>query len=190
MLALALEVYRLVSLDLGPWRIDGGERTIEFAAPKGISGKHVRLSLERAARVRLNGVELGSGPAREFDLSDLAPNGNRISTGSDAGTARLLVTPRVFASGVQRTRRGASVTIRNTLENTANVAVTVRLPGSNNGPSAVATVGPGTSHAVEVEGPLPEAKVEVLVQKEEEAVEGQYQFVAVFDMIFGTEEGR
>ncbi len=184
MLALALEVFRLTEIDLGPWRVEGTHRMIEFPAPRGIAGKHVRLVLERAAKVNLNGSALGVG--REFDVTDLAPTGNRVSTSSDAGTARLLVTPRVFASRAQRSGRGVSVTIRNTLENTANVAVTVRSTGASDGPSVAATLGPGTTHTVEIGGPLPKDPLEVLVQKEEEAVEGQYQFVAGFDMIFGT----
>lgn len=190
MLALALEVFRLVTVDLGPWRVEGAGRTIEFDAPSGIAGKHVRLVVERAAKVSLNGTELAPVAAREFDLADLRATGNRLSTESDPGTVRLLVTPRVFASQAQKTGRAATVTIRNTLENTANVSVTVRAIGKSDGPTVAATVGPGTEHTVEIGGPIPEGRLEVLVQKEEEAVEGQYQFVAGFDMIFSTGTGR
>lgn len=184
MLALALEVFRLVTVDLGPWRVEGTRRTIEFDAPRGIGGKHVRLVVERGAKVSLNGTGLGPVAAREFDLGDLSITGNRLSAESDPGTARLLVTPRVFASQAQRSGRAATVTIRNTLENTANVSVTVRAAGASDGPTVAATVGPNTEHTVEIPGPIPEGRLEVLVQKEEEAVEGQYQFVASFDMIF------
>ncbi len=185
MLALALTVFRLLTIDPGPWRPDGAGVVVMFDAPRGIAGKHVRLKIGRPARLRLNGTDLGPA-AREFDLPDLLIRGNRLSCDADPGTTRLLVTPRVFASEVQRSARGITVTIRNTLENTANVSVTVRARGEANGPSAAATVGPGTAHAVELPGEFPEGPVEVLVQKEEEAVEGRYQFLADFDMIFRT----
>lgn len=186
----AVVVFRLVTVDLGPWRQESQGQAIEFAAPKGVAGKFVRLQLERPARVRWQGSELPGGPAREFDLPDLQNEGNRLSVDREPGRARLLITPRVFASSAERTPRGADVTIRNTLENTANVSVVVRNPGGTGGSSASATVGPGTTHTVEVAGPVPVGQIEVLVQKEEEAVEGQYQFLAGFDLTIRTGPGR
>ena len=159
----AVTVFRLATVGLGPWHRESQSQTIEFAAPKGVAGKFVRLQLERPARVRWNGSELPGGPAREFDLADLENRENRLSVDRDPGRAMLLITPRVFASSAERTRDGVTVTIRNTLENTANVSVTLRSPGATEGPSAVATVGPGTSHTVEVRGPVPEGRIEVLV---------------------------
>lgn len=186
-LALAVTVFRLAVQDLGPWHAHASGYALEFAAPKASVGKFVRLMLDKPARVRLNGAELSATPAREFDLLDLRREGNVLSCETEPGSARLLITPRVFASSAAQSRGGVAVTIRNTLENTANVSVTVRKPGSTGGPEAAATAGPGTAQTIELAGRIPGGRVEVVVQKEEEAVEGQYQFVAEFEV--GPETG-
>jgi hypothetical protein len=181
-LALTAVVFGLVVQDLGEWRAEGAGSVLGFVFPKGPTGRHVRLQVQKPARIWLNGNELAGGPAREFDLDELPASSHRLGADVNPGTSRLLVTPRVFASGATLTETGVSITVRNTLENTASVSVTVRQRGTTGEPRAAATVGPGTALAVLVPGKFTTGRIEVVLQKEEEAVEGQYEFAAQFDM--------
>lgn len=182
----AIAVFGLEVVDLGGWtRLPDGGFVLEFGGPKDLATRYVRLELERPGALQLNGATLES--AKVIDVSDRLGRDNRLTSTQDRGRARLLVTPRVFvpAAEVAISSSGlrALVTVRNTLENTVNVAVEVRPPGGSEGPSAVATVPPGTSQVVEVKGPFPPGggRVKIFILKDEEAMEGAYRFVADFD---------
>ena len=155
---------------------------IEFAAPADLATLHVRLELERPGGVRLNGAPLDPGAV--VDVAGRLGRANLLEAARDAGRARLLVTPRVYIASAEVVVAGglvrAAVVVRNTLENTVNVAVGVSAVDGVVAASAAATVPPGTSQEVVLQGPMPGGteRVKISVDKDEEAMEGSYRYEA------------
>ncbi|MBM3734264.1 MAG: hypothetical protein FJW39_00625 [Acidobacteria bacterium] len=193
---VVLAVFREEVIPLGDWRADPrGGVFVEFDRPARIAGKHARLETPSRVELRLNSETIPGAPARSYSgIGDSLGVRNRLWCASDPGPARLILTPRVFISEavVQagEAELTADVTVRNTLDNTVNVIVEVRKPGTPEGPSAVATIGPGVTQTVEVRGKLEGVRsgepLEIWVEKDEEAMEGAYRYVGLFNATSGT----
>ncbi len=174
---IALAVIQLAVIELGaPTPAAGGGFELRFPAPPGLAARHARLRFERHARAELNGSTLAGGETVEFDVMDPLGKSNRLFCPSDPGRVKLLLTPRVYAAAAAFFDGRAEVVVRNTLDNTANVAVTI-----GGGPSATAAIPPNTSLTVVVRGRIEAGpKREVWVDKDEEALEGGYRYSAFF----------
>lgn len=185
----ALPRFGETEIVLEAWTPSGGAVRHMLPVPREAAGKHVRLEVVRDAGLRLDGRGL-AGPRRveeprrgvEFDLTDLVTPGRQHElAAAEAVEGRLVIAPRVHIAGYRRARAGEpfawQVSIRNTLENTANVVVRAERNGELV-VEAVATVPPGVTQSVELRGEPPgDGEWRLLLRKDEEAMEGAYWFV-------------
>ena len=146
--------------------------------------EHALYRLRVAApRIWLDGSPLSPNPEGDFDLLNLHPKRPaRVTIPGWPADAMLVVTPRVFISQHEIEakpggRVRAILTIRNSLENTVNIYVTLGTDEDRLG--ADATVPPGYTQTVRLEGILrhPGPPWRLMLEKQEEAMEGAYQFV-------------
>jgi hypothetical protein len=144
----------------------------------------VRLAAPRHARLRWNGVMLHPNADGELDAPFLRPV--NLLEAAEAVPVLLKLTPRVFLSNQEITcadgRLAARLSLRNTLDNTVNLFITLQVPKHRKEWSATATVPPGVTQMLEITGqcrsPLP-AEFVTLVEKQEEAMEPGYIFRAI-----------
>ena len=143
---------------------------------------HYRLRVSPGARggAWLDGARLESNEDGDFDLLNLNPKRpSRIVLPGWIQEAALLETPRVFVTRYEIGERAARLWIRNSLENTVNVYVTV---SGNSGAAACeasATVPPGYTQIVPLTAlaGIPEGPWRITLDKQEEAMEGGYRFI-------------
>jgi len=146
---------------------------------------HFRLLAPEGTAFWLNGAALTRSPDGEIDIGGhLRWTGARrnLLVASRAVPATLSLTTRVFLPRVDLHVNDEQLTgrvwIRNTLENTANVFVTIRSDRVLF--DAPTNVPPGVTQPVEVRapyaGPVP-ASLECILDKHEEAVEPGYQYI-------------
>jgi hypothetical protein len=115
----------------------------------------------------------------EFDLLNLAPRrSGRALVAGVAASAFLLETPRVLVTQWAIELRRARVWVRNSLDNTVNVTVRISSPGHTEAWIGDGTVPPGVIQSVAVEGSpgLNGPPWRIQLEKQEEAMEGSYQF--------------
>lgn len=138
-------------------------------------------------KIWLNGTAVAPNPDGDFELSFAnSRNANTIVLpGWPAQPVIILSTPRVYVTGEQ-IRFGpdraieASLWIRNSLENTVNVYVTLEPAAADVKLEADATIPPGLTQTVRLAGRLPGTSGppwRIVVEKQEEAMEGGYRFL-------------
>ena len=171
-LLLALETFEERRVDLRDgWRQTGSGWCVEFARPDKLANRHIRVVAPGAEKVSINGLTL----SRPYDVTGLLGASNELCT--DARTASLRVTPMVYIDSARvraaENQVEATVSVRNTLDNTVNVAVA--LEGQDL--SATATVPPGMTQDVVLRGSARVGvQVMILMDKDEEAMEGAYRY--------------
>lgn len=134
-----------------------------------------------APRIWLDGALLRSDGVGEFDLLNLRPKvPSRVVVAGRVEAAQLIETPRVFVSEYELGDREARLWVRNTLDNTVNVYGTVAGQGGSEW-SGSGTVPPGTTQLLILSGGagMGEAPWRIMVEKQEEAMEGAYRFLKV-----------
>ena len=144
--------------------------------------EHSLYRLRVAAQaVWVDGSRLSPADAGEFDLLNLNPKRpSQVLIAGWVAAATLIATPRVFVARHEILDSGIRLWVRNSLENTANVYATVTGAGLSE-VSASATVPPGYTQIVELKA-LPDAGAgpwSIVLEKQEEAMEGGYRFVQV-----------
>ena len=141
---------------------------------------HYRLRVAAPA-VWLDGARLSPAEDGEFDLLNLSPKRpSRVSLAGWVTAAALIETPRVFIARHEILVDGIRLWVRNSLENTSNVYATVTAAGGLE-VSASATVPPGYTQIVILRA-LPAGSAgpwRIVLEKQEEAMEGGYRFVQV-----------
>lgn len=143
---------------------------------------HTRLRANTPT-VWVDGVRLSPNEEGDFDLLNLHPRRpSRITLAGWQREAILIETPRVF---VTRHEIGAGQTklwVRNSLENTVNVYATVT-GSSGDEASASATIPPGVTQIIALDGAarLAEPPWRIVLEKQEEAMEGGYRFIKTVD---------
>lgn len=145
---------------------------------------HIRLMAAPGTALWLNGAAIRLSAEGEAEIGrELRWKGNRrnLLIADPATAVTVSLTTRVFLSRLDLARRGGElhgrVWVRNTLENTSNVFVTIR--GDRVLFDLPATVPPGVTQPVEVRLALPDplpATLECILDKHEEAVEPGYQY--------------
>lgn len=168
-----------------PWTV------VEIAPPQR-APEHAlyRLAAPGATVVWLDGTRLNASADDPgfFELPYLHPK--RPSRAAFAGwpaDVKLVVTPRVFiprediAYNPDTGQVEARVWVRNSLENTVNAVVTLTVPGISADLSDSATVPPGVTQVVTLNGRLAGVRSgagwRLSVDKQEEAMEGGYRFL-------------
>jgi hypothetical protein len=176
----------------GPWRAAEAGWEFRFVAPPFDHTRHIRLrlsGLDAGARVTLNDhlLDANKDSPTHFDASDFLTAGRsnvlQVTNSPAPRRAEWIETPRVFiVNHLAESNAGnvrVSAWVRNTLENTSIVTMTVSLdPGGSQLPAADATIGPGVTQEIVVTGVArgrPE-RAQVLLTKEAEAMEGGYRY--------------
>jgi hypothetical protein len=176
----------------GAWRAAEAGREFRFAARPFDHTRHIRLRLAgliAGARVTLNEhpLDANKDSATDFDASDFLTAGrSNVLVITNSPTPRVvewIETPRVFIANHLVERNAGTIRvsawIRNTLENTSIVTITVSLdPDGGQLPAADATIGPGVTQEIVVTGVArgrPE-RAHLLLTKEAEAMEGGYRY--------------
>lgn len=141
----------------------------------------VRLSASPGTPLWWNGTPLTLNENGDYDAPSLRRDNLLEATRPVAVTLRI--TPRVYIASQKLTVTGgriaARLAVRNTLENTVNAFVTIHLPAQNKEWLATATVPPGVTQTVELEGDCPATgtlEFLTVVEKQEEAMEAGYRF--------------
>ena len=165
--------------------------TVVALPPPARPPEHALYRLRVAApRIWLDGSALKPNADGDFDLLNLPPRRvSRVTIPDWPADALLMVTPRVFISQHEIKlgpggRASASLTVRNSLENTVNIYVTLGgAGGAQDQLSADATVPPGYTQMVKLDGVLlqPGPPWRLMLEKQEEAMEGAYQFLKIVD---------
>ena len=131
----------------------------------------------------IDGERLSPNEEGDFDLLNLHPRRpSRIILMGWPREAVLIETPRVFVTrheiGTVQTR----LWVRNSLENTVNVYVTVGSSTSDDA-SASATIPPSVTQILALDGAVKttEPPWRIALEKQEEAMEGGYRFVKMVD---------
>jgi hypothetical protein len=150
---------------------------------------HYRLRVNAAGRgAWLDGARLAPNEDGDFDLLNLNPKRpSRVFLPGWVKEAVLLETPRVFVTRHEIIEPAARLWVRNSLENTVNVYATVT--GSSGAVlEASATVPPGYTQIVTLSGArgIPGGPWRITLEKQEEAMEGGYQFVKTVEQRTGT----
>jgi hypothetical protein len=105
------------------------------------AGKNVRVLVERAAEIRVNGLYAGS-TNRELDITGFLRAGvNEVKASSGGGAVLLVFSPPVYVQLAEMDGKTLRVTVVNTTEHTMQV----ELDGAHQ-----FTVSPGTSREVSV----------------------------------------
>jgi hypothetical protein len=156
----------------------------ELRLGSGAAGEFIRLEAEGAmpARIWLNGSEVAksAGPA-EWDLSAFfrAGGANQLRVEGTAGALTLVHGPRVYIAAQAVSGNVVTVSVRNTLDNTANVDVEAELTLSGGAAKHALrsiTVPPGVT--IPVDFPLSSTprdwRLKTVITKHAEAVEGDY----------------
>ncbi|MGC4048857.1 MAG: hypothetical protein QM757_04965 [Paludibaculum sp.] len=203
LLAAILEVRGLERIPLEPAEAAREGRVMcRFAAPPGLSAKHVRLETScRGGGLVVNGTEIVAG--KEDGYPSLTPylssrGQNELAVPSGCLPVTLLVTPKVFLSSL-RAEPGSGrplAMVENTLDNTVNVSVACRLAEESNAEwrRAGGTVAAGGRQELELDGPVegPNRTVRMVcrLEKQAEAVEESYTFETVLIFQSLTKNGR
>lgn len=147
-------------------------------------------------KIWLNGTPTAPNPDGDFELSFASSRGANtiILPGWPPAPVLMLSTPRVYVvSELIRSAADGNIeavlAIRNSLENTVNTYVTLSLATSTAAAAqavdapkleADATIPPGVTQTVRLSGKLPPnpgGLWRIVVEKQEEAMEGGYRFV-------------
>ena len=146
---------------------------------------HYRLRVN-SPRVWIDGARLSPNEEGDFDLLNLHPRRvSRITLSGWQKEATVIETPRVFFIRHEIAEQ-TKLWVRNSLENTVNVYVTVTSSNKEEA-SASATIPPGVTQILTLEGALrsTEPPWRILLEKQEEAMEGGYVFVKTVDRRIG-----
>lgn len=181
-LALALLLFA-APLHTGrvPVTLADGEAVLH--APSLSSTEFVRLEAEGAppTAVWLNDSEIPRTPGRpEWDLTGIFRPGaaNHLRVEGHPGRLTLVCGPRVYIASQTLSPAGITVSVRNTLDNTANVDVEVELtaPGASRRAAASLTVPPGATLPADfpISPASPDWRLKTTITKQAEAVEGEY----------------
>jgi hypothetical protein len=156
----------------------------ELRLGAGAAGEFIRLEVEGAmpAKVWVNGSEVAkSAGAAEWDLSGFfRPGGaNQLRVEGTAGALTLVHGPRVYIAAQTVSGNVATVSVRNTLDNTANVDVEAELTTSGGEAQHALrsiTVPPGVTMPVDFPMTLAgkDWRLKTVITKHAEAVEGDY----------------
>ena len=142
--------------------------------------EHSLYRLQAAAgKAWLDGAPLTPNEEGGFDLLNLnARRPSRVTLQGFVREAALVETPRVFVSQVEIGGRSARVWVRNSLENTVNVYVTISGAGAEQ-MEVSATIPPGTTQILTAGGRagISDPPWRIVLEKQEEAMEGAYRFV-------------
>lgn len=152
-------------------------------------------------RLWLNGSPVTPNAEGDFDLTFLTPRGANtvVLPGWPADKPTVISTPRVYVAGERIERNAATgevkaaVAVRNSLENTVNIVVSLTLARESADPpvEAGATVPPGVTQMVQLTGRIasPGAGAgasagawRIVLEKQEEAMEGGYRFVRLANL--------
>ena len=129
--------------------------------------------------VWVDGVRLSPNEDGDFDLLNLHPRRpSRITLVGWRKEATLIETPRVFVSRHEIGAVQTKLWVRNSLENTVNVYATVTGSGGDEA-SGSATIPPGVTQILALDGAVrsTEPPWRIVLEKQEEAMEGGYRFV-------------
>lgn len=160
--------------------VDGGlVQLVRFNLPANVGSRFVRVMGASLRQVYAEGRWAPKLDPGEFDLTGLVRPGagNEIAVSEEARVL-IVVTPKVHVARNELLLRqghlSGRVWVRNTLENTVNVYLTLDGGGQF---STSATVPPGATQAVEVESAATWNRVVILtLEKQEEAIEGAYVY--------------
>lgn len=193
LLAAMLDARGLERMELeSGCRAEGTRVVCEFAAPKDLGRKHVRLETACRDGVRVNGISIRPDEGGLALTPYLSSRGmNRVSFGAECRPAALLVTPRVFLASIRAEPATGQplALIENTLENTVSVSVACRAPGAEW--SASGTVGAGSVSELALAGPAMQAgRVACELEKSTEAVEESYTYRVDLSFQPLTKNGR
>jgi hypothetical protein len=160
---------------------DGGA---VLRVPTGSVGEFIRLEAEGAApaKVWLNGTEIAKTPGlAEWDLSGFfqVAGANQLRVEGQPGRLLLVRGPRVYIAAQTVSGIGVTVSVRNTLDNTANVDIEVELTLAGRPPERALTsitVPPGVILPVEFRMTSQDKdwRLKTVITKHAEAVEGDY----------------
>jgi hypothetical protein len=200
LLAALMQVRELERIPLESGAADKDGRVVfRFAAPAGLTAKHVRLETSCRDGLVVNGTEVVKEeglPSLTAYLSSRGPNELMVPAG--CLPVALLVTPKVFLSSLRAEPVSGRplAMVENTLDNTVNVSVACRpaeAPGSD-WRRAGGTVAAGGRQELELDGPAeaPNRLVRMVcrLEKQAEAVEESYTFETVLNFQSLTKNGR
>lgn len=164
----------LVVLALTGCTLDGAELACRFPAPTGLPQRQVRLEVACSGTVLLNGstVEGGTTVRKIHDLL-IGRGENILRMRKDCAPAKLLVTPRVYVSGVRPEGNGLTVTVENSLDNTVSIGLVCNGPA---GSGAASTTIPANGLAELSLALRAKGKITCVLEKVPEAVEESYRF--------------
>ncbi|MEZ5398484.1 MAG: hypothetical protein R2729_02380 [Bryobacteraceae bacterium] len=155
------------------------ERTKQWSwarvdTPPAGAARHIEIEAPGANRIWLNGQPLSPNDLGRYDVP-WAIRKRNIVVRQPAGSIRAVIGPRVYIAAGRAESGKLRVTVRNTLENTANVFAGLRRGETTLGETA-ATVPPGVTQdiVIQLNAPLPDEALFYL-DKEAEAMEGAYR---------------
>ena len=140
---------------------------------------HYRLRVA-ASSVWVDGARLTPNEEGDFDLLNLNPKRpSRVAIPGWVKEAVMIETPRVFVSRYEIEDRTARLWVRNSLENTVNIYVTVSSAAGGPQLETSDTIPPGYTKILPLTGRtgISGPPWRIMLEKQEEAMEGGYRFI-------------